>query len=623
MKKQDFIDIHNAWKEKRRVAKAKREKEAIEDDVNLLTASDEIEESYGHRAGTAFHKSIIDRLKSMKAVSSPSATNRTAKISIAFAWIIKIVSIAISYAVLDYIYKNSISQNWDLPSWMIIPLVFALATALELISSMFIKNVLNASENPLTRASTFLIGFGLTVLITYGHVVYTDLKNTVNVQKNKEKVLHIETPTTHKLTGQIKDVEKSIEVLQRSLSRQNDQYQSVLQNLEEGANAYKAKAEKYQALVDTATKKHNKKVYVLGSYKTISRVQSWANANMKRYREELAKKTTVPIPTIPKIEKLKLKKEALENALEAEYNKEKKSLDSESLEKGDINLYLQLLISFLAKFDIYGYFILRHNIKNRVLDRMHKIIDDFNVVNQLSGVLEQFSMQTGQVMKAIGLTGIKIQNELAGINRTIVTDGNRQLQSNHRLRLALQEAPIDIEAVESHYQHIGDPRVDISNSKSQPSNDFDEREKMLNEYVAELGYPHKVILDDSVETGAIRGNLIRINPNLDDESTVKSLRHELGHYEAKTHKHNDEFKKGVDKVVKKEKDKKPFEFTKVKPKDYPFSSERAVEILRAYSLAERIKYSQEEIDFFIKRQVWGEDGIDVKDYLHLMNVLDI
>ena len=616
----DLKKKYNIYQRNRRIAKARRLKEAREGDANRLTASDEIESEYGHRSGTSFHKAIIDRLKTMKDVSSPNATNRIANISIKFAWLVKIVSILISYAVLDYIYEHSISQNWDIPYWVIVPLIFILATALEIISSVFIKNILNSSENILTRVTTFIIGTALTILITYGHVVYTELKNTVSVQENKEKVLHIETPNTIRLRGQIQDVSNTIASLQNTLKSRMDRYNQQLEDIENGAEAYKTKAEKYQAMVDNATRKKQRYIMVMGKNQRVARVQGWANTNMKLYRKEIAKKATIQAPTNQTIEKYKKQKMELENQLAQEYNKEKISLDSESVEKGNINLYLQLLISFLAKIDLYGYFVLRHNIKNRVLDRMHKIIDEFNVVNQLSGVLEQFSLQTGQVMKAIGLTGIKVQNELAGINRTIVTDGNRQLQSNYRLIESLTHStPI----VESNYQTIGDDRVDVKNT-SKNNIDIDERESILTNYVKELGYPHKVSLDEGVEVGAVKGNTIYLNPNLNDENTIKALRHELAHIESGTHKHNSEYKKGVDKVLDKEKDKKiDFEFSKIKKREYPFTADRALAILSAYSLSDSIVFTKSEIEYFKQRDAWNDGELQCRDYLHLMDILDI
>ena len=606
----------------RKIANAKRKKEAVEGDVNRLTASDEIEQEYGYRGGTSFHKDLINRLKTMKEVSSPGATNRVANVAIYFAWGIKIISILITYGALWYIWENSISQNWDVPTWIIMPLIFIFSAAAEIISSIFIKNVLNSTENWLTRITTFIIGLVLTGIITYGHIAYTDLKNTVNIQKNKQAVMTIKTPTTVKLEKQIADIEDSIKLEKQKLEVANRRYNTRVADIDAGANAYKVKGEKYQEMVDRANKLKYKYIRVNGKNVRVSRVQGWANTNMKLYRKELEKKGAIEAPTNPAIENFKEQKRLLEDKLEKELNKEKTSMDDASLEKGDINLWVQFLISFLAKIDMYGYFVLRHNIKNRVLDQMHKIIDNFNVVNQLSGVLEQFSLQTGQVMKAIGLTGIKIQNELAGINRTIVTDGNRQLQSNLRLIKSLAHAPIDVEA---NYQPIGDSRVDISSTTPYVEHNdqhLAEIEQILTEYVKEMGYPHSVVLDESVDVGSTIGKVIKLNPNLSDNDTIKALRHELAHIESGTHKHNKEYKKGLDKVLKKE-PKKPFEFTKVKPKDYPFSSERAVEILRAYSLAEKISYSQEEISYFVKRQAWGEDGIEVKDYLHLMDVLDI
>lgn len=602
----------------RKIANAKRQREATEGDVNRLTASDEVEQEYGFRSGTSFHKDIINRLKTMKEVSSPGATNRVADVAIYFAWGIKIISILITYGALWYIWENSISQNWDVPTWVIMPLIFIFSAAAEIISSIFIKNVLNSTENWLTRITTFIIGFILTGIITYGHIVYTDLKNTVNIQKNKEAVMTIKTPTTVKLEKQIADIEDSIKMEKQKLEVANSRYNARIADIEAGANAYKVKGEKYQKMVDRANRLKHKYIRVNGKNVRVSRVQGWANTNMSLYRKELEKKTSLEVPTSPAIESFKEQKRVLEDKLEKELNKEKESMDDASLEKGDINLWVQFLISFLAKIDMYGYFVLRHNIKNRVLDQMHKIIDNFNVVNQLSGVLEQFSLQTGQVMKAIGLTGIKIQNELAGINRTIVTDGNRQLQSNLRLIKSLAHAPIDVEA---NYQPIGDDRVDISSPAADGGDHLAEREQILTEYVQGMGYPHSVVLDESVRVGSTIGEIIKINPNLTDKDTVKAIRHELMHIEAQTHKHDEKFKNAMEKVMKKE--PKDFKFTKVRKKDYPFSSERAVEILRAYSLAERISYSQEEISYFVKRQAWGEDGIEVKDYLHLMDVLDI
>ena len=257
-----------------------------------------------------------------------------------------------------------------------------------------------------------------------------------------------------------------------------------------------------------------------------------------------------------------------------------------------------------------------------MLDQMHKIIDNFNVVNQLSGVMEQFSLQTGQVMKAIGLTGIKVQNELAGINRTIVTDGNRQLQSNYRLINALAQAPINGNInMEANYQHIGDDRVDVSAAKIdvEPT---DNREDILTKYVREMGYPHTVILDPTVSVGSTVGELIKLNPNLTDEDMAKALRHELAHIESGTHKHDEKYHDAIGKVMKKEK-ANPFEFTKVKKRDYPFTADRALEILSAYSLSVDIKYSDKEIAYFQSRDAWENGVLVIKDYLHLLNVLDI
>ncbi len=615
---EDIKRRYNVYRRNRRIQNQRREREAKEGDANRLTASDEIESEYGHRAGTAFHKAIIDRLKTMKQVSSPTATNRVANISIIFAWLVKIVSILISYAVLDYIYENSISQNWDISKYIIVPVIFTLAVALEIISGTFIKNILNMTESIITRLTTFAIGVALTALITYGHVVYTDLKNTVNIQKNKEKVLHIETPETIKLRGQIVDTNNTINNLKKTLGNRYTRYLQKLKDINSSAQPYKIKAEKYQKLVDNAIKKKQKYIYILGKKRLVSRVQSWANTNNRLYAKEIAKKDTIEEPKNENIEKYQKAKRELEDKLALEYAKEKKSLDSESVEKGDINLYLQLLISFLAKIDLYGYFVLRHNIKNRVLDRMHKIIDEFNVVHQLSGVLEQFSMQTGQVMKAIGLTGIKIQNELAGINRTIVTDGNRQLQSNYRLIEAIGSNPTGVEA---NYQTIGDDRVDIG-SKTEKGIDLKEREQILNDYVHSMGYPHKVLFDPDVAIGSTLGNLIKLNPNLSDDDTLKALRHELSHIESGTHKHNADFKKGVDKVQEKEK-KVDFQFSKIKKTEYPFSEDRALEILSAYSLSNAIVFTNSEIAYFKERDAWRDGNLYCRDYLHLMDILDI
>ena len=66
----DLKKKYNIYQRNRRIAKAKRLKEAREGDANRLTASDEIESEYGHRSGTSFHKAIIDRLKTMKNVIS-------------------------------------------------------------------------------------------------------------------------------------------------------------------------------------------------------------------------------------------------------------------------------------------------------------------------------------------------------------------------------------------------------------------------------------------------------------------------------------------------------------------------------------------------------------------------
>jgi len=610
----------SSFREEQKANTRQRREEAALGDVNRLTASDEIESEYGFRSGTEFHKSLINRLKTMKDVSSPGATNKVANISIYFAWGMKIISILLSYGVGFYVWEHSISQNWEVPTWLIMPLIFIFASAVEIISSIFMKNILNSTENIITRVTTFIIGTALTLLITYGHLVYTDLKNTVNTQQNKEIVMRVKTPTTVKLEGQIKDVSQSIVSEQKRLSAQMNRYNAQLNDIELGAEAYRVKGEKYQAMVDHANQKKHKYIKVNGKNHLVSRVQGWANTNMKLYRKALSKKTVLEEPTNPKIEAYKAKKERLEDLLEAEFNKEKNSLDSASIEKGSINLWLQFLISFLAKIDMYGYFVLRHNIKNRVLDQMHKIIDNFNVVNQLSGVMEQFSLQTGQVMKAIGLTGIKVQNELAGINRTIVTDGNRQLQSNYRLINALAQAPIngDIQ-MEAHYQHIGDERVDISSAREATT--VDDRASILTDHVRNMGYPHVVVLDPTVEVGSTVGELIKLNPNLIDEDMAKALRHELAHIESGTHKHNNDYQEAIKRVMEKEKEK-PFEFSKVKKRDYPFTAERALEILSAYSLSVDIKYTDKEIEYFKERDAW-RGGLTIKDYLHLLNVLDI
>jgi hypothetical protein len=476
-----------------------------------------------------------------------------------------------------------------------------------------------------TRIITLLIGVLLTYIITYGHIGYTELKNTVNTQHNKEKVMHIETPTTMNLKTKINDTDDSIASLKKALEHRNESFERTKEAIRAGADAYKKKADKYQNIVDIATKKKHKYVSVLGKKKTAAQVQSWANKNMERYREEIAKINSLKEPTSPKIEALKRKKETLSNQLEAEYNKEKLSLDDESLEKGDMNLYLQLLISFLAKMDLYGYFVLRHNIKNRVLDVMHKIIDEFNVVHQLSGILDQFSQQTGQVMKMIGLTGITIQNELAGINHTIVNNGNRILRSNIGLRQMLIAAPTDVELpvndseMKAGYQPIGDERVDIK--KDRPNiNTREERELILTQYVQKMGYPITVYLDENTEIGRIVGEKIYLNPNLSDEDTIVALRHELSHFETKTQNHDKNYKKGIEQVMEKEK-QTDFRYTPVKKKNYLFSSSRSVNILSAYSLNKTLEFSNEEINYFKEHDAWNGTQPKPKDYIHLLELV--
>lgn len=495
-----------AWQESQSKKRATRRKEAQEGDVNRLTASDDIEKEYGYRSGTEFHKSFIERLKSMKFVSSPTATNRVANISIWFALAVKVISILISYGVIDYIYQNSIKANYNLPDWFITIIIFTLATALEFVSSMFMKNIMNASESPITRGTTFVLGLAITILITYSHVVYTDLKNTVNANSNKQIVMTISTPTIDTLKSQIESKSESISGLKKTLSDREDRYNQNLKDIDAIAEPYRTKAEKYQKMVDESTAKKQKYLSVLGKNQLTSKVQSWANRNNELYKKEIAKKNKLTAPTNPQIEKYKEQKVLLENELNAEYIKENKNLDSQSYEKGDVNLWLQILISFLAKIDLYGYFVLRLNIKNKVMDSMHKIIDEFNVINQLSGVLQQFSNQTGQVMKAIGLTGLKVSNELASINSTIVTTGNRQLQSNIRLINALQDStplpqmPYDMNSIAANYQKTGDERIDVG-EKEKMNYDRADKEKILTAYVQGLGYPHIVMLDESVEQG--------------------------------------------------------------------------------------------------------------------------
>lgn len=113
-----------------------------------------------------------------------------------------------------------------------------------------------------------------------------------------------------------------------------------------------------------------------------------------------------------------------------------------------------------------------------------------------------------------------------------------------------------------------------------------------------------------------------MNPNYSDEDLAKLVKHELGHIESKTHKHDENFKKGVSRVMAKTREN-TFEFSKLKKREYTFKTPRALEILELYGFGRDILFTKAEQEYLKTRSAWSNGRLDAKDCLHLMDILDL
>ena len=591
----------------------------FEDDNARMNASDSVEFGYGYKYGTSFHKNIIDRLKTYKDVSSPGATNKRADAMIWLSFVGKLLSIYMSYVSILYLYSHGLKTQLNVNPMIEVVFIFSLAIVWEWLSGAELKSIFNATENKTTRFTGLAVGLTLTVAGLYLHIYYQDLQSKVNHSENSSKVLKVDTPATLAVKSKIENVDTLIKIEKdklksenSSLEEQKADYNKQIKELEEKRDYYKNILKEIEAH-KRKTWKRKGVVYTKlnGKATRVSSIPGYIRYRDKKIAEIAEKKANLAVPQSARLTELTEQKTALTVELEKAYNASKAQMDKVSDSSGHAGLLFQLFITFLAKIDFYGYFLLRANIKNSVLEKMHDIIDEFNAVNEMAGIFGQFSRMNTQTLRAIGHSSLGVNNEIAAVNRSIVANGNRFLKSNKKLLMAI-ERQVDKGVIEANYQPIGDSRVD---------READNPEVVLTEWLRRMGYTQDIVFAEDVETSRLVGNVIYVNPNHSEDDIINLIRHELSHVEAETSEHDEAFKDGIDKVSEKEtKVSKPI--FNMKRKTYRFSIDRALKILTDYGFGKEINLSQSEIQYFKDMGVWN-GKLNVSDYSTLMELLNV
>jgi hypothetical protein len=420
---------------KRASARLKQEKEIQANaNVDAFNSPDAITSEYGYKEGTKFHQSMMDRLRSYSAVSSPEHTNKLANYTIRGAWIGKIVSIAMTYLVSVYFYDKVMKEVLEIPLEYVKPFLAVFSVGIQVIMGALLKNIFNDTESFITRfISGFIIGGGFFYFLLKSHMYYQDLKFSFAKQENKEKVLHIDTPKITSIRKQIEIVNNQITLEKNSMTSRSEFNAENKETLRAEAKRFDAIAEEYEAMVKTAKDANQKYIKTKLGRRTRGQVYSWAKNKRAKAMEIRREIADIKAIQSPKIDGFYSKKIKLEERLSDAQNKEISSLNALSEDKGKSAFYIQLFILLFAEIDLYGFFIYRANIKNKIVKKIHGIIDKFNSLRDLTGIQENFEKAIQSVVKMVATSQNQTLTNLNHINRAILLSGNEVTVSNERV----------------------------------------------------------------------------------------------------------------------------------------------------------------------------------------------
>jgi len=600
-----------------------------------ITPKDSVEQNYNTSKGKKVYNDVMNLLRKMSEVSSYAQIYSRANFYIIGSHAMKPISIYLSYLS----GMSHLAPVGALETWQKVIISVLLALGAEMIFSKESSSMFNRSEAPITRIFGAIFGAVIAYAFLWFHMKYIDVEVANSQNQNNVNVTsgQVVTPELIKINGMINTVESSIKTEEKRVSTLNQNNADDRANIQRSIDGYIEKAEFYDKLVKQASdgtlpyklrckdKRGSKRVKANGKCTYVSTVTIWANGKRKKAEEKQKEKRKLTVGNSPKLAQLQAQKVKLLDQLAIEQKKtvaQKNTVSADSLEVLKI---LLIMVEVMSKLDLYGFLIIRLNIKRGVIDEMLPLLDKHHEQSSVVGIITQLSEMQGETLRAISGAVNNFNENIGNLNNGILVSG---AMSRHAINKSTQEvinilgSPDNQSAFEkgkdglyypkgrAGYQPTGDKELDVDLANHMPVKHEltnEEREKRLTQYAHSKGFTdYQVHLTANVDTGFVQANKIMLNDSFNDEDTAKLLLHELAHIAGKTSEHDEAFKKGVEKVKGKEvKKHEILEF------DFNIDTQRAgmlmLFFLNPYDNGDDL--SPQEKAHFAKFGVW-DNGLD-------------